>query len=641
MGTRQLAAIMFTDMVGYTAMMQENELIAKRNRDRHRLVLTKAIDNGHGKIIQYYGDGTLSIFKSAIEAVKSAVEIQLALRKDPKVDLRIGVHTGDIVYDDEGVYGDGVNIASRIESLAVAGSVMISDKVYDEIKNHKELNSKIIGEFDLKNVRRPIEVHAITNEGLVVPRREEIKGKVQEKIKSIAVMPFVNMSNDTENEYFSDGITEELINALTKIDGLQVTSRSSSFSFKGKNMDAREIGRQLNVASILEGSVRKAGQKVRITSQLISTNDGYHLWSKSYDRNLEDIFALQDEISRKIANKLREKLSVVQNRKPVVTAPTENIEAYNHYLKGLFYSRKWTATDIKEALGHYQKAIELEPAFSLAHSAISDAYTFLGTTGNLDTEQAFTKAKSAAKMALQLDANNMEAFLSLAIIKFFYDWDWEGGLKSVKRALQINPNAPNAHLMYSLYFIVMKDLDKAIEELELAVKIDPLSPGPVRTLADIYYFYGKYEKAIELYDQILTLDPTFRAAQEFKGWAYLQSGDYEKAITIFKNLGKETTHAIKPDTQLGYAYALSGDFDTAQAYLSSLKLRAETENKVSLSLDFATLYTGLKDFDNAFFYLHKCCDEKIGAIVFLDVSPIWKPLKKDPRFREILDRIGL
>ena len=244
--SRLLAAIMFTDMVGYTALMQKDEQKAKANRDRHRKILQDSVATHGGKILQYYGDG--------------------------------------------------VNVASRIEGLAVSGSVLISGKVFDEIKNHQAFSTAHLGTFDMKNVTKPLEVYAISNEGLAVPTEEEIKAKPRDILKSLAVLPFVNMSSDPENEYFSDGITEELLNVLAQEPGLQVTARTSSFAFKGRNEDIRQIGAQLGAKTSLEGSVRKAGNRIRITAQLISTADGYHIWSETYDRQLEDIFEVQDEM---------------------------------------------------------------------------------------------------------------------------------------------------------------------------------------------------------------------------------------------------------------------------------------------------------------------------------------------------------
>jgi len=281
---------MFTDMVGYTSLMQTDEELALKKRKRQKEVLEDSINRFRGKILQYYGDGTLSIFQSALEAVHCAIDIQKKLAQEPKVDLRIGIHTGDIILEDEGIYGDGVNVASRIESLAVPGGVFISEKVYDDIKNQKDITTQEIGTFELKNVNQPVRVFAISNPGFAVPSRNEIKGKLNRPGNRLAVLPFENLSADPANEYFSDGITEELIDAFSKVNGLLVTSRTSCFAFKKKHEDAREIGSKLNVDKILEGSVRRAGDRVRISAQLINAADGYHIWSETFNRDLHDIF---------------------------------------------------------------------------------------------------------------------------------------------------------------------------------------------------------------------------------------------------------------------------------------------------------------------------------------------------------------
>lgn len=306
---RQLAAIMFSDMFGYTALMQQNEQLAISKRKRLKEVLETSVTRYFGKVLQYYGDGALSIFNSAIDGVHCAMEVQQILQQEPKVEVRIGIHTGDITIDNQNIYGDGVNLASRIESLAVPGAIFISEKVFDDIKNQGSIAAREMGYFEFKNVISPMRVFAIANDGLVVPTRSELKGKTRHPKNRLAVLPFVNMSADAENEYFSDGITEELLNALTKVDGIQVISRTSAFAFKGKNTDVRDIGIQLNVDRILEGSVRKASFIVRITAQLINAADGYHIWSETYDRKLDNIFEVQDEISVIIANKLRENLA--------------------------------------------------------------------------------------------------------------------------------------------------------------------------------------------------------------------------------------------------------------------------------------------------------------------------------------------
>src|SRR6186997_729439 len=400
---RQLAAILFADMTGYTALMQDNEHLARQKRKRFREVLEAAVAKDDGKILQNYGDGSLSIFNSAINSVNCAISIQQQLQLEPKVELRIGIHTGDVVMEDESIFGDGVNLASRIESMAVPGGIFISEKVYDEIKNHENIKTRDLGYVELKNVKQPVHIFAIANSGVTVPRRDELRGKTKQTNNRLAVLPFVNMSTDPENEYFSDGITEELLNALTRVDGLQVTSRTSAFAFKGKNTDIRDIAIQLNVDRILEGSVRKSGNRVRITAQLINASDGYHIWSESYDRNLTDIFEVQDEISGIIAGKLQDKMGAAEKTDHLVKAPVKNVAAYTHYLRGLHYMNKLTPADSRKAIECFEEAIALEPGYAQAYAMSAGAYSHLGVTGQMLPDTAFEIVTRYANKALQLD----------------------------------------------------------------------------------------------------------------------------------------------------------------------------------------------------------------------------------------------
>ena len=440
--TRILAAIMFTDIVGYTALMQKDEEHAKSIRDKHREILERLTLEYRGSVIQYYGDGTLSIFGSAVEAANCAVQIQTELQKDPKVPVKIGLHLGDIVYDDDGVFGDGVNTAARIESMSIAGSILISDKLNDELQSHPIFSTQSLGEYELKNVKRPVEVFAIKAEGLAVPSITEVeKAKVKSR-KSIAVLPFVNMSSDKDNEYFSDGITEEILNALAQVEGLQVTSRTSSFAFKGTNSDIREIATQLNVTSVLEGSVRKAGNKVRVTAQLINSADGYHIWSEVYDRDLEDIFAVQDEISRKISNTLQQKLCFENRNENLVKAPTSNLEAYNFLLKGKYHIHKWTPEDAQKAIDCFCKALELEPQMAAAYSALAGTYTYLGAIGWRKPLEIYPVAEEYVAKAFELDSQSAEAYVADALIKMYYHLDMSSCEISFKKALELNPILP-------------------------------------------------------------------------------------------------------------------------------------------------------------------------------------------------------
>lgn len=637
---RRLSAIMFTDLAGYTAMMQEDEFNAKGLRDKHRKILEKEIEDHDGQILQYYGDGALSIFSSTISATNSALSIQLASIHN-KIPLRVGIHTGDVVIEEDGVYGDGVNIASRIESFSTPGSVMVSDKVFDDIKNHQAFRPVLMGEFELKNVKRPVEVYALTNEGLVVPQRTDLKGKVKERIKSIAVLPFVNRSSDPENEYFSDGITEEIITALAKVEGLRVISRTSSFSFKGKNVDARAIGKQLEVQSILDGSVRKSGNRVRIAVQLSSTFDGYQLWTETYDRMLEDIFEVQDEISLKIAQQLKERLSKKEANE-VDKDRVIDTEAYNAYLQGLFYYNKWTPTNAQKAINAFLKAIDLQPNYGQAYSGLALAYSLMSFTGFIDSTEGYRRTEEAALKTIELDPEIENGYVSLGFVEFFQRWNFEKGRSYLDKALEINPRSSEANQALSFYYLITSDFEKSLTAIQKSREIDPLSLATNRTLADIYYLQGDYKMAIEVYEWLHEQDPEFKAATEFKAWAHLMNKDYDTAISIFESfVDGEGAHTMKPFVQLGYAYALSGDLEKAQSFLKQLILESEEAPDGSHDLNFATLYVGMGEYDLALDHLEKVVEQRIGAVLLFHVSPIWQPLRDKDRFKSLLQKIGV
>ncbi|MFO7525964.1 MAG: adenylate/guanylate cyclase domain-containing protein [Ignavibacteriaceae bacterium] len=634
-----LAAIMFTDIVGYTAMMQEDESKAISLRNRNRQVLEDYSLVHQGKVLQYFGDGSLIMFGSVIEAVICAIEIQLELKKEPVVPLRIGIHAGDIVYDDDGIYGDSVNLASRIETLGVGGSILISNRVNDELKNHRELPTYYIGTYELKNVRTPTDVYAIELPGIVIPKPNEIDGKIAGKKESIAVLPFINMSSDSENEYFSEGITEEILNALARVDGLLVTSRTSSFAFKGKNSDIREIGRQLGVKTVLEGSVRKIGNKVRVTAQLIDTRNGYHRWSESYDRDIADIFEMQDEIAKSITNKLKESFSLTTDNVQMVKTPTENMEAYNLYLKASYYWYRWTPADIKKSLELLKKTIKLDPGFALAYSSLSACYVYLGAMGQLPALEVYPLAKNYALKAISLDDSLPDCHVSLAMVHFF-EWQWDESYKSFMKALSLNPNSAEAHLYYSYYQVAMGNLKKAILENEKALEIDPLNVQINCSLADTYLFAGLFNEALEQYKKSLELDSTYRSAIYGLGWVYYYLDELEKSLQQFKRAQTFIGDDSKGQTTLGFIYARLGMMDEVEKCLNRLDERNKVEKDVSLTMDYAIIYSGLKDYDKAFFYLEKAFEEKSGGLVFLRTRH-WKEVQDDPRYTNILTKMNL
>ncbi|HKC36203.1 MAG TPA: adenylate/guanylate cyclase domain-containing protein [Chitinophagaceae bacterium] len=641
---RKLVAIMFADMTGFTAMMQEDEAKAKVLRNRQQQTLENLIPGHNGIIVQFFGDGTLSIFDSAIDAVKCGIEIQKELQKEPKVKLRIGIHSGDVVYDTNGLYGDCVNLASRIESISAPGGILISGKVFDEVKNQREIKTIALGKVNLKNVKLPVEVHAIANEGLVIPTIAQIGIKTGSD-KSIAVLPFVNMSADPENEYFSDGISEEILNALTHVEGIQVTARTSSFSFKGKNQDVREIGSKLAVSNILEGTVRRAGKKIRINVQLINTADGYHVWSETYDSELEDIFQVQDEISSKIVNRLKENFAINEKKESVIKPPTENIDAYNLYLKGRYYWNKSNPDDTRRAIKTFEETIKLDPNFALPYCSLSYCYSFMGSSGLMPPAEAYPKAKDYTLKAIDLDPNHAESHLSLATIKFYHNWDFEGAEASLKKAADLGLNSSLFNQVHGWFLIAKGDFEKAIEKIQQALALDPLSLPLISTLGDAYSFAGRFEEGLAQYNKLIEMEPNFRRGFEGRGMIYLAMGENEKAVKDFEQYHKLVGHPLKGLSSLGHAYAASGRTDKALEVVEKLKLREKKEPGVVLHMDYAFLYSGMKQFDLAFEYLNKTYEQRMGiaclGMIFCIRYPMLKELKSDSRFKDLIQKMGL
>lgn len=635
-----LAAVMFTDIVGYTALMQNDESQAKTIRDRHRDILERKISAHKGRILQYYGDGTLSVFGSALEATRCAIMIQRAMQDSPAIPMRIGIHVGDIVYVDEGVYGDGVNIAARIEALSMPGSVLISSRVREELHNQPTIAVSSLGVFDLKNVKEPIEIFAVSAEGLNVPTAKDVRAKTAASYKSIAVLPFVNMSADPDNEFFSDGIAEEIINALVKVDGLRVTSRTSSFALKGLNEDIRDIGAKLGVSTVLEGSVRKAGMQLRITAQLINAVDGFHIWSETFDRKTEDIFAVQDEIAKSIATAMREKLALRELRMPLVKPPTSNLKAYTFYLKGLHFWNKWTPGDINLAIDQYKAATQLEPRFALAYSGLAGCYVFLGASGQANAAESFVHAKEFARKALELDDTLAESHVAMGMVNLWREWNWSAAETSFKRAYELGAGTASVRHAYSVFLAIMGRPNKSIAEAEKALALDPLSLPINDWLGQTYFYAQRFDDAIEQYRKTLELSPTFRTSRTNLGWAHIVKGDTETAIELFLEVQRQTGDELKATAPLCYAYARFGDREKAREYLHKLELRTQREPHISLEMDFALAYSGLEEYDAMYASIEQAIEKRMG-LGMIKITPLWLHLHSDQRFQGILRRIGL
>jgi TolB-like protein/Tfp pilus assembly protein PilF len=649
--TRRLSAIMFSDMAGYTALVQQDEPRARRARNRWRSVLDRQTTINGGRVLQFFGDGALCVFDSAIAAVSSAVAIQKELSGEASVPVRIGIHTGDIIYDDEGVFGDGVNIAARIQNMGTPGTVLVSAKVFDEIKNQPQLSAISLGEFNLKNVQRPLEVFAVSAEGLALPDPAALHGRAVPTRRSVAVLPFVNVSPDPENEFFTDGMTEELINLLTRVNGLQVTARTSSFAFKGRQQDVRRTAAELGVEMVLEGSVRKAGERVRITAQLIDASSGYHVFSETYNRQLNDIFELQDEIARAIVSVVENRLTPrfsggpwaarLDSLNAFLASRRTSPEAHALYLHGLHEFNKWTPEALRRALDLLGQCVTADPEYAPAHAALARAHSFRGLTGQADPESSWRAAESAAQRAVELDPLLGDAHIALATCALFHQWDATATYEHLQKGLSLNPGSALVHHTFGMYHMVTGDYERSVEEMEEAVRLDPLSMLMHYSLASALNEAGRFDEAIVVSERILATDPMFRAAYEAKGFALLGLGRLDEAARQFDRVVEITGDPYKGLASRGFNFARMGRTDDARRMLEMLHERAARHPEQSLEFDFVILHAGLGEYDQAFSYLEAAARKRLAEVLGSVNSPMWRELRRDPRYWDIIERCGL
>jgi serine/threonine-protein kinase len=458
---------------------------------------------------------------------------------------------------------------------------------------------------------------------------------------SIAVLPLVNMSSERDNEYFSDGMTEELINVLAKIPGLRVAARTSAFAFKGKDQDVRRVGEQLGVATVLEGSVRRAGPRMRLTAQLINVADGYHLWSETYDREVADVFAVQDEIARTIVGALRVRLTGGADA-TLVQPQTADIEAYQLYLKGRYFWNKRTHENFWKAVELFQAAVRRDPDYALAYSGLADAYQSLGlslVTGSVAPNEVQPRARAAALKALEIDEGLAEGHTSLACAKLTFDWDVPGAEREFRRAIELNPSYGHAHHWYSHALVSTRRFDESLAESRRALELESLSLVMNAHLGWHYFYARRFDDAIAQLHATLEMDPNWAYALYYLGLSYEQKGMYDEAADALRRALAVLPGALALQTDLGHVLAAAGRPGEARATLEALRARAASGYVPSFY--FARLHEALGQTDQAFEALHLATEERFDHMLALGVDPRWDPLRSDPRFSALLDRVGI
>jgi adenylate cyclase len=549
------------------------------------------IADHHGRIVKQTGDGMLVEFPSVVSAVACATEVQRGMRDrnadvpgDRRIQFRIGVNLGDVIVEGEDIFGDGVNVAARLESIARPGGITISGSVRDHVGNRLDLMFEDMGEQTLKNIERPIRVYSVSLSSSAARDTKDTTPAREEQLErpSIAVLPFNNMSGDPEQEYFSDGITEDIITDLSKVSGLFVVARNTAFTYKGKPIKVQQVGQELAVAFILEGSVRKAGSRVRVTGQLISSKDGGHVWAERYDRDLTDIFAIQDEITHAIVEELKVKL-LPQEKKSIGQTPTDNVEAYTYYLRGRQFMQRHSKSNYQLARRMFAKAVELDPLYARAYAGIADCDSFLFLHYHLDVGIDSILATSAKALALENGLAEAHASQGLALS---IGQRYEEAMAEFEKAIALDPNSFEGHYFYAracfgqgkleraavlferaaenkpddyqslilsiqIYESLGRDRDKeeaarkGVERAERELTLHPENPRPAYLGAAALATLGEKDRAKEWVSRALAIDPDDVLTQYNSACVYPVLGDIERAFDLLERLLPHAGHELK------------------------------------------------------------------------------------------------
>jgi TolB-like protein/Tfp pilus assembly protein PilF len=631
---------MFTDMVGYTTLGQKNESLSLALVEEQRKLVRPILVRHNGREVKTMGDAFMVEFSNALDAVRCAYDIQrsarefnLTLAEDRRIHLRIGIHLGDVVESGGDISGDAVNLASRIEPLSSAGGVSVTQQVYDQVANKFELPLISQGRKELKNVAAPVEVYSMVMPwDTVTPVHGELDAK------RVAILPFVNMSPDPQDEFFADGLTEELIGRLSQVRELEVIARTSVMSYKNKEKKANEIGRELRAGSLVEGSVRRAGSKVRVTAQLINSKTEGHLWSSNYDRDLQDIFEVQGDIAERVAEALRVQL-LPNEKKAIEMKPTSSTEAHILYLKGRYHWNQRTPNSAKLAAEYFQRAIKEDPSFALAYVGLADSYIIMQDYGTVVALDSGQKVRELTSKALELDPTLAEAHSSLANVLGYVFWDWRRAELEFKRSIDLNPAYPTARQWYGKILSFVGRNDESVEQHAKALELDPYSLIININYAEGLAEAGRYVEAVEQGLKTVALDPNFAIGHFEFGIIYLGGNDYANAESELKR-----TLEIVPDfapglAMLGFAYGEQGKTAEAERILAKLEEMFARGN--ARPADLAIVEFGLGKEEASFGHFAEAFESRASWLLYLKAFPAFKRLNADSRFKEILAKMNL
>ena len=644
-GERRLEAVMFTDVVGYTALTQENENRAITLLERHNELLRPVFIRHHGREIKAIGDAFLVEFDSALAATECAIDIQDSLKEYNRYEgsgtrplmVRIGIHIGDVVHRGGDIFGDAVNIASRVEPLADPGGICISEQVYVQVRNKIPYSVVKLPNQALKNVSFPMDIYKV-----VLPSRaertqgQEAGGAPSSSKRRVAILPFGNISPDPSDEYFAEGMTEELTAAISQVHELRVIARTSTARYKGTSKSVSEIGKELGVGSILEGSVRKAANKVRVTAQLVDSASEEHVWSDSYERQLDDVFSIQRDIATRVAEAL--KVSLLSDEKERISRKmTENGAAYVRYLKGRAALHGREQRHLNEAKRLFEEAVSEDPNYAKAYVGLADTYFLLGEYHYMQRDRATAEAKQALTTALSLDEDLPEGRTSLANL-LQHEYKFAEAELEYQRAIALNASYAQAHHWYSVCLWDMGRTDAALRETKLSGELDPLSVVIAFNVA-VGVSLQEGPEALAEVQKIRELDPQSHFADMAMSFIRANREDFEGAAAYQELVVKKRPEDMQALSRLGFLYGRIGKTEEARDILK--RLEQVSQGPVSRTFEVALVHAGLGETDKMFELFEKAFDDRTltyRAIVYEHFLP---GVRQDPRYSSFFTRVGL
>ena len=674
--SRQLAAIMFTDIVGYTALMGRDEQKAFELLDKNRQIQKPIIERFNGRWIKELGDGVMASFNTVSDAVNAAIQIQQKCNTAKEFQLRIGIHLGEVVFEKDDVFGDGVNIASRIQAIANPGSIYISETIHNSLSNKKDFQTKFVKEEKLKNVKESVKIYQVIADNVVTAhqritqnvklkpnlllllisvliilvtayffkdgfgtqKNDKLANSEELRSNSIAVLPFENMSADSSEEYFADGMTESIHTDLSQIPNLLVIARNSVIQYKGKIADPLLIGDQLNVKYILQAKVQHAGENLRVNAQLIETKTGIERWSKKFDSKMKDVFSVQDSISRHIIEEL--KIVIARGDTILKPPPTQNMEAYEHYLRGYYFFRKASASNrplIDSAILLFEKAVSLDPKFALAYAAIGKAYTTLFFIYTADSKIE-SKAFVAIEKALSLDPKLANAYVAKGNLSWTLPngFPHEKAIKEFKHAITLNPNLVEAHESLGGIYFHIGLLDEALRELRIALTLDPASSFAKRRIPRVHWYQQKFDSALQ---EFSALEPSDFLREH--AIVLLSLGKTDEASNVLDRLAK-TRNKIDYDLAAAYAvlYAGTNRNKEAEEYIRFAIENNEGDSHYHHAEHLiATAYALMGNAKAAVEWLQKAAAHGLPCYPLFKNDPNLKNIRNDPGYISLMEKM--